>query len=408
MRPSRSLSIRRSARRVVRKAADRFVASTWSQSSSSSCGDRPSARCPRCSPARARVRAAPRHDRRAPSPRRLVPDRPGRKRAAARVLDLLRNALGALAVGAVVDGHWETVLGQPARDRGADAARGAGDERSCRSRPLDHPAPQVKPAPKAARSTVAPARGPRSRASARASGIVADDDVAVAVDAIDDPRGRGPAARPRQRGCGRWPGGRRKGRCRRGRRPPGRRPGVCSRRGGAPPRGRCRPCIRISRSSWLARIASAPPPSRGAAPGQRSRRCSLAPPRRRRRRRRTERRADRTDRAGGSARRRRSRTRSRNDSSGRPPSPSWKPVQAAPTSRAPARSRSQLVRHERRVGAQLVQAHGGHENEVELAGLEPGVRQGPPSGVSGEAVEALPSPTWRRSRTPCGRLSSPR
>ena len=73
-------------------------------------------------------------------------------------------------------------------------------------------------------------------------------------------------------------------------------------------------------------------------------------------------------------------------------SPDRKPVQAAPTSNAPAAWR-RSPRHERRsVGQQVVLAHGGHDHEVELRGVE--LR--PPERVAarrgGQVGEAIARP----------------
>ena len=81
------------------------------------------------------------------------------------------------AEGARVIGVSRELLG----DRGADAARGAGDQCASLRSPIHAPhwitpAPQVKPAPNAASTTFMPGSSmPRSRASASAIGRVADD-----------------------------------------------------------------------------------------------------------------------------------------------------------------------------------------------------------------------------------------
>jgi len=103
------------------------------------------------------------------------------ERAAAGVGDLLDDRLGGLGVAAVVHAHRPALRGERLGDRGADAARPAGDE-STSIRASIHaphwitPAPQVKPAPKAASTTFIPgSSNPRSRASASAIGRVADE-----------------------------------------------------------------------------------------------------------------------------------------------------------------------------------------------------------------------------------------
>ena len=89
-------------------------------------------------------------------------------------------------------------------------------------------APQVKPAPKAASSTRAPGCRRPSR-SASASAIGTSRPRCCRSARCSPPRARraGPGARPRRAGSGRWPGGRRTGRCRRG---PRRRPRRLERR----------------------------------------------------------------------------------------------------------------------------------------------------------------------------------
>src|SRR5579871_3526046 len=93
-----------------------------------------------------------------------------------RLLDALRGG----PVAAVVDRHRPAVFGQRAGDRGADAARGAGDERACVRRPAHPPhpsmsaAPHVKPAPTAHSSTLlASASRPSELACSRARGTLA-------------------------------------------------------------------------------------------------------------------------------------------------------------------------------------------------------------------------------------------
>src|SRR6202008_1946491 len=105
-----------------------------------------------------------------------------RDRAATDVDDLLDDGLGLLGAAAVVDRDGPALGRERLRDRGADARRAAGDEGRALGtavalyRHVITPAPYVKPAPKAASSTVEPERSmPRSCASASASGSVAAD-----------------------------------------------------------------------------------------------------------------------------------------------------------------------------------------------------------------------------------------
>ena len=130
--------------------------------------------------------------------------------------------------------------------------------------PFDHPAPHVKPAPKAAEHHVLAGlelaalpglvQGDRNRGRRR---------VAVAVDAVDHLVAcRVRAARRPPRGCACWPGGRRTGRSRRARARRGRPPRrVASDRRWTAARKVSWPCMWMTWSSWLAQIDEPPLPS---------------------------------------------------------------------------------------------------------------------------------------------------
>ena len=158
-------------------------------------------------------------------PRRVGDVAVQRRGAAAGRLDRLDDAPAPVRVGAVVDADGPAVGGQRAGDRGADAARGAGDEgawplgRLIARPPLEHAGAPGEAG--AERRHAAPSWPGRRRPSSRSQRERERHRWpprccrCSAMQSTTRSVGQRRAARRPRSGCARWPGGRRTGRRRR-------------------------------------------------------------------------------------------------------------------------------------------------------------------------------------------------